>query len=1449
MLSKIIKYGLFISSTVFAVSSQANLPYFQADSALADVNARMAALNSPILFTQFPGEQLSLSDRRLDWNISDLILNGNGPLIEISRRHAQTAAGWFDHWRRDMYNWELSIPRVDIHTWIHVESRDPDDLFFSCKLGNVKTVDIRINNVSDFRPIALNPNIQYPPRVHAQFNNNWLIRCGETVTTRSQSIDAQGNALPTTVNNTISLLSPDGTVYHFAYSAVEHKVLPAPPVKTDESWYSWSRLVREVRSFYVTDIEDRFGNYVTFHYEKRPDNNGGHVLRVQQITASDGRVVDFEYQVDNHGQTGVVGSGRHLKKITAGTQTVAFHYGNNAYGIPQLKRVEDAEGRNWFYDYYLVSDVRDSLIKQVITPSGAQINYEYSIASGVSAICHTQLRAGTPGVSRRTISTGSDTYSISYSEFPARLGAQDVWVTEIIQPQVKKRYYHGCYSTSSLPETHPNQALQMTLLQEDVFGGANLTTLMRSTQTEWSTVLYNGQFKRVVGLDVPTSYLRLFQSKQRVVQDGENYTKEYKELDALGNPTLTHESNSAFSEQRYTRQTYQHFVGLWTLNQPLLRSRSANGVQWQEEERRTYYAAEHLYKGLPNQEFRFGQLARSFNSYHSSGQIETIKYGAGDRHWLMLNDYKRGVPQIIRVPQRYASNCTNPLLCFQQVLQQIDDNGWVTQKTDFNNYTTSYLYDRLGRLTRITPPSPWAPTTITYANLGSRFTQTFTRGTYEKRVEMDALFRPLVTRERDTARNLNVYVRQQFDAYNQPVFKSFPSSSDTESNGQAAEYDGLQRVTRQYSTVDNTGVDYHYLSGNRVETVDALGNRTTTTYRAFGTPEQKLPIVISQPEGVSTTLVYNLFDNVSSITQGGVTESRFYNAQQRLCRLYRPDVGATAYEYDTIGNVTWEAKGASGANTTCSAAGVLASEKTSFSYDNLGSIRQITYPDSSGNSVYTYDNQGNLTRLTSGSTAWEYEYTSEGLVDKETLLVDNLAFVLDPTYNAMEQVTSLSYPSGRSVTFTLDALGRTLSSGSYASNAQYFPNGQLKSFNYGNSLTFNQTLDNHQRPELRRVSKTANLLSHQYSYDANNNLTSIIDAVTPANSITNMTYDGLDRLKTANGFWGIGSFNYDAMGNIIRKTLGPQDISYTYNAAKRLTSISGSLSQSFTYDSRGNVTNNGVRAFTFNRANRLTSSGNTSYVYDGHGRRIIKTKNGAKTYSLYNSAGVLMGTYENNGYTDYYYLGSQLVAKYADPNTQSDEPGYTGHVEDNDLQLTYMQQRYYDPVIGRFYSNDPVGFSADKPMMFNRYAYANNNPYKFIDPDGKQSLGVLIGNLLEGKSLEESAKSVHETNMATAEAAKEVLSYTPAGTIVDAVETVNEAVNGENIKDNLAGMTAGEIAGTVTEKLLDNKIGKEAAGIVGAVVGKLAGDEAKDVASDITEPKPDVSKVEEIEKK
>ena len=70
--------------------------------------------------------------------------------------------------------------------------------------------------------------------------------------------------------------------------------------------------------------------------------------------------------------------------------------------------------------------------------------------------------------------------------------------------------------------------------------------------------------------------------------------------------------------------------------------------------------------------------------------------------------------------------------------------------------------------------------------------------------------------------------------------------------------------------------------------------------------------------------------------------------------------------------------------------------------------------------------------------------------------------------------------------------------------------------------------------------------------------------------------------------------------------------------------------------------------------------------------------------------------------------------------------GSTGRLQDEDLQLIFIQPRFYGPMIGRFYSNDPVDVishlkGTNGTHGFNRYAYANNNPYKFIDPDGRSS--------------------------------------------------------------------------------------------------------------------------------
>lgn len=223
----------------------------------------------------------------------------------------------------------------------------------------------------------------------------------------------------------------------------------------------------------------------------------------------------------------------------------------------------------------------------------------------------------------------------------------------------------------------------------------------------------------------------------------------------------------------------------------------------------------------------------------------------------------------------------------------------------------------------------------------------------------------------------------------------------------------------------------------------------------------------------------------------------------------------------------------------------------------------------------------------------------------------------------------------------------------------------------------------------------------------------------------------------------------------------------------------------FTTDNEGRMTQKGTQSYVYDALNRMTQvTTKESYLYDGHGRRVqvTKTSDGKINYPLYGLDGKLL--VEDNRQTltstEYIFAGGRLVAKIIQPITAAGAnngtattttihtdflgspvaetnsagtvtrverytpygepsdmaldagPGFTGHATDVATGLTYMQQRYYDAEIGRFISPDPVGPEEDFIKHFNRYNYAQNNPIRYTDPDGRSALTLAIKFVLKG---------------------------------------------------------------------------------------------------------------------
>lgn len=460
--------------------------------------------------------------------------------------------------------------------------------------------------------------------------------------------------------------------------------------------------------------------------------------------------------------------------------------------------------------------------------------------------------------------------------------------------------------------------------------------------------------------------------------------------------------------------------------------------------------------------------------------------------------------------------------------------------------------------------------------------------------------------------------------------------------------------------------------------------------------------------------------------------------------------------------------------------------------DGRGNQAWSYWPDGQPHRVTTYNATGNGAPVVN-----TYAHSARRLLTAETLEHDDgTRWTQSYGYDRHGHLAALTTPKGTALQYAPNALGqptqvRDTDGATYASDLAYYPNGTLRAFRYGNGIVHAMTQNARQFPA--RVTHGGGAMDYAYTYDAHANPTHIVDHVRGSTFDRTLAYDSLDRLTEATSCSFGGDckhrFAYDVLDNLKSWTLaGVKDYAhYHYDpGTNRLANVQNSAGASVVglgYDAQGNLTNKNGQLYAFDYGNRLRSvHGKEAYRYDAHGRRTQadRAAHGRSVFSMYTQDGQLAHQRDDirGEDRDYVHLAGSLLATVAhrhsdgavtttfqhtdalgSPVAISDaagnvierlayEPfgavigkpghdgvGFAGHVMDGGTGLVQMQQRSQDKELGRFLTGDEASVDFVTGSNFNRYSYANNNPYRFADPDGRfaiQIVGGIAGALIGG---------------------------------------------------------------------------------------------------------------------
>ena len=650
----------------------------------------------------------------------------------------------------------------------------------------------------------------------------------------------------------------------------------------------------------------------------------------------------------------------------------------------------------------------------------------------------------------------------------------------------------------------------------------------------------------------------------------------------------------------------------------------------------------------------------------------------------------------------------------ETILTYTPDNKLYTQ-TDPSGNTVVYDYDNENRMTQTTDPAGNV-TQVTYT--GGSGCSSCTSGTGD---QIDTVFYPTFSKQ------------FTYDRLGRKLTET-DVLSDTESRTTGFAYDD---------------------EGNLIQKTDAKGNDTYYTYDA----RNRLKLV-ADPAGGLTRYSYDARDNLISLTDAENQTTQFeYDKANRLLKEIRPMGQQTVYVYDENGNLAQKTDAKN--------------QVTTYVYNAGNRLTQINYYADAADTTpaktvyFTYDNAGNLLTWNDGSASGVFTY--DDLNRKLTDTVNFGPFEKDIAYTWTDNSQKKSYkdPAGNvyNYTYANNQLAGIDLPGTGTITTSAYKWTRPKTIQYPGGAKQTRTYDSLMR--LTSVTDTDvgdnQVMAYNYTHDNLDNIT----LKSTEHGDYEYDYDTLQRLKTVDNPETMSdeAFTYDAVGNRLTDTITSEI--WVYNQNNELESYDNT---SYEYDANGNMTKktvNGVATlFFYNMEDRLERVEDESgtiiaqYSYDPFGRRLWKEASGIRTYFMYADEG-LIGEYKTDGTetktygwqpgstwstdplfmkqgSEYYFYHNDHLgtpqkmtsvngavvwsAQYnsfgkaeVDPaSTVESNLRFPGQYFDAETDLHQNFWRYYNPDMGRYLKGDPIGLAGG----INLYVYSLNDSINKIDPLG-----------------------------------------------------------------------------------------------------------------------------------